>query len=64
MNIHEIIEATPYYEQPSTLKLFDDIKAIKQRGYLTKKEFLQIARSKSTRPLNYYTSNSTKQSKR
>ncbi|MFZ4739832.1 MAG: hypothetical protein ACOYLE_01565 [Bacteroidales bacterium] len=44
-------------ESPSTLVLMNELKNIKEQGFLNKKQFLKILHWKSPRPLKHYNSN-------
>ena len=45
-------------EDTGTLKLINKLKDVKKRGYITKKEFIEIGMWKSSRPKQKYLSNS------
>lgn len=45
-------------EHAETLKLINELKGVKKRGYITKDEFMKIAMWKSSRPKPWYLKNS------
>jgi hypothetical protein len=58
-NIQELIKENLNIEEHApTQNLIDELKEVLQRGYFTKKEFLKMAIWKSSRPKNWYLSNS------
>jgi len=56
-----IILREPYLEDEKTLKMFKSLSNIRKKGYLTKKQFLEILNWKSPRPLKYYSANTEKE---
>lgn len=57
--IEELIkESLDTKEDAETLKLINQLKDVKKRGYFTKEEFLKIGRWKSPRPRQQYLKNS------
>lgn len=53
----KILETIPDFEDGLTVNLFYELRHIKSQGYLTKSEFLKIAKWKSPRPINFYLQN-------
>lgn len=56
----KILLNTPYIEDEKTLILFEEIKGVKNQGYLTRDQLLKILVWKSPRPLRHYKSNDDK----
>ena len=51
-------------ESPATRQLIEDLRAVRRRGYLTKREFLEICRWKSPRAIRLCESNSPERIRR
>ena len=47
-------------ENEKTMKLFRSLASLRERGFLTKKEFIEISKWKSPRPLKHYEENDEK----
>lgn len=58
-----VINGIHDFEEEKTLIMFQSLVGIKQKGYLTKKQFLKIVKWKSHRPSKYYQLNTPKEIK-
>lgn len=56
----EKIKLTPDFEDGKTHQLFEKIGDIKEQGFVTKEQAIQILKWKSPRPLRHYETNSDK----
>ncbi len=63
MSLEKILKSQPDYEDLATTGLFATLAGIKARGFLTKKQLLQILNWKSPRPRRHYELNSEKEIK-